>query len=42
VPTVLGSGKPLFDRVLPGGPMQLIEACPLDSGMVSMRYQIRR
>jgi dihydrofolate reductase len=42
VPVVLGAGKPLFDRRLPGGPMQLTGARPFDSGMVELRYEMRR
>jgi len=42
VPVVLGTGKPLFDRRLPGGPMQLIGTRSFDSGMVELRYEIKR
>jgi dihydrofolate reductase len=42
VPVVLGTGKPLFDRRLPGGPMQLAGVRPFDTGMVELRYEIRR
>jgi dihydrofolate reductase len=42
VPVVLGEGKPLFDRRLPGGPMQLTGTTTFDSGMVELRYEIRR
>lgn len=42
VPVVLGTGKPLFDRRLPGGPMRLAGARALDSGMVELRYELRR
>ena len=42
VPVVLGVGKPLFDRRLPGGPMQLAGTRIFDSGMVELRYEIRR
>jgi dihydrofolate reductase len=42
VPAVLGTGKPLFDRRLPGGPMQLVGARPWSTGMVELRYEIRR
>ena len=42
VPVVLGSGKPLFDRRVPGGPMQLIGTRSFASGMVELRYGIRR
>jgi dihydrofolate reductase len=40
VPVVLGAGKPLFDRRLPGGPMQLTGTSAFDSGMVELRYEI--
>ena len=40
VPVVLGEGKPLFDRRLPGGPMQLAGTRSFDSGMVELRYAI--
>ena len=40
VPVVLGTGKPLFDEGLPGGPMQLVGARPFDSGMVELRYEL--
>jgi dihydrofolate reductase len=42
VPVVLGTGKPLFDRRLPTNPMQLAGTRTLDSGMVELRYEIRR
>jgi dihydrofolate reductase len=42
VPVVLGEGKPLFDRRVPGGPMQLLGTRAWDSGMVELRYEIRR
>jgi dihydrofolate reductase len=42
VPVVLGEGKPLFDRRVPGGPMQLTGTTTFDSGMVELRYEIRR
>jgi dihydrofolate reductase len=42
VPVVLGEGKPLFERRLPGGPMQLISARTFASGMVGVTYEIRR
>ena len=41
VPVVLGQGKPLFDRRLRGGTMQLIEARTFSSGMVGLTYEIR-
>jgi dihydrofolate reductase len=42
VPVVLGEGKPLFDRRLENGPMQLTAVVPRDSGMVELRYELRR
>jgi dihydrofolate reductase len=42
VPVVLGTGKPLFDRRVPGGPLQLTGTRTFDSGMVELRYAIRR
>ena len=42
VPVVLGSGKPLFDRRLPGRPMQLMGTRAFKTGMVELRYEIRR
>jgi dihydrofolate reductase len=42
VPVVLGDGKPLFDRRVPGGPMQLTGTRAFDTGMVELRYEIRR
>jgi dihydrofolate reductase len=42
VPVVLGKGKPLFDTAVPGGPMQLAGARAWDTGMVELRYEIRR
>jgi dihydrofolate reductase len=40
VPVVLGSGKPLFDRPVPGGPMRLAGTRAFDTGMVELRYEI--
>jgi dihydrofolate reductase len=42
VPVVLGAGKPLFERRLPGGAMQLTGTRPFRNGMVELRYAIRR
>jgi dihydrofolate reductase len=42
VPVVLGDGKPLFDRPVPGGPLQLAGTRCFDSGMVELRYEITR
>jgi dihydrofolate reductase len=42
VPVVLGQGKPLFDRRVPGGAMQLLGTRTFDSGMVELRYEIKR
>jgi dihydrofolate reductase len=41
VPVVLGAGKPLFGRRLPGGPMQLTGTRTFATGMVELRYQVR-
>ena len=41
VPVVLGAGKPLFDRRLPGGPMQLLGTSLFETGMVELRYGLR-
>jgi dihydrofolate reductase len=40
VPVVLGAGKPLFERRLPNGPMQLTGTRPFKNGMVELRYEI--
>jgi dihydrofolate reductase len=40
VPVVLGGGKPLFERRLEGGPMQLERVIPRASGMVELRFRI--
>jgi dihydrofolate reductase len=42
VPVVLGEGKPLFERRLPGGPMRLISARTFSSGMVGLTYEVKR
>jgi dihydrofolate reductase len=42
VPIVLGDGKPLFNRRLPGGEMRLTGVFPRKMGMVELRYEIRR
>ena len=42
VPVVLGTGKPLFDRRPPGGPLQLTGTSVFETGMVELRYEIRR
>jgi dihydrofolate reductase len=39
VPVVLGAGKPLFERRLPGPPMRLAGVVPRASGMVELRYE---
>ena len=41
VPVVLGSGKPLFERRLPGGAMRLTGTRAFDNGMVELRYEVR-
>jgi dihydrofolate reductase len=40
VPVVLGTGKPLFERPLPGGAMQLTEAVPYRNGMVGLSFRL--
>jgi dihydrofolate reductase len=40
VPVVLGTGKPLFDRRLPGGPLQLTGTRVFANGMVKLRYAV--
>jgi dihydrofolate reductase len=42
VPVVLGTGKPLFDRRLPGGPVRLTGTRAFDTGMVELRYELDR
>jgi dihydrofolate reductase len=42
VPVVLGEGKPLFERRLPGGAMQLVAVRSFSSGMVGLTYEISR
>jgi dihydrofolate reductase len=42
VPVVLGTGKPIFDRRLPSGPMQLAGTRAFRNGMVEVRYEVRR
>jgi dihydrofolate reductase len=42
VPVVLGAGKPLFERPLPNGAMQLTGTRAFSNGMVELRYAIRR
>ena len=41
VPVVLGAGKPVFDR-LPGPPMRLTASLPRRSGMIELRFEVRR
>jgi dihydrofolate reductase len=40
VPVVLGEGKPLFERPLPGQPMRLTGATPYRNGMVGLSYRV--
>jgi dihydrofolate reductase len=42
VPVVLGGGKPLFARRLASGPMQLLGTRVFETGMVELRFEIRR
>jgi hypothetical protein len=41
VPVVLGAGKPLFERPLPGPPMRLTASLPRPTGMVELRFEVR-
>ena len=41
VPVALGAGKPLFERPLPSGAMQLTGTRTFKNGMVELRYAIR-
>lgn len=41
VPVVLGAGKPLFERPLPSGSMQLAGTRVFRNGMVELRYTLR-
>ena len=38
VPVVLGAGKPIFERPLPDGPLQLVGTQAFSNGMVELRY----
>jgi dihydrofolate reductase len=40
VPVVLGAGRPLFDRRLPGGALQLLGTSTFANGMVELRYAV--
>ena len=40
VPVVLGTGKPLFERRLHGGPLRLAGTRAFDNGMIEARYEI--
>jgi dihydrofolate reductase len=40
VPVVLGTGKPLFDRRLSGGPLQLLGTSTFANGMVELRFAV--
>jgi dihydrofolate reductase len=42
VPVVLGAGKPLLERPLPGPPMRLTASLPRPSGMIELRFEVRR
>jgi dihydrofolate reductase len=42
VPVILGTGKPLFARRMPGAPMRLTAALPRPNGMIELRYQVQR
>jgi dihydrofolate reductase len=40
VPVIIGAGKALFDRPLPGGPMKLTGTRAFANGMVELRYKL--
>jgi dihydrofolate reductase len=40
VPVVLGAGKRLFERPLPGGPARLTGTRTFENGMVELRYDV--
>jgi dihydrofolate reductase len=42
VPVVLGGGKPLFERPLPSGALQLVGTRAFRNGMVELRYAVCR
>ena len=42
VPVVLGTGKPLFARRLPGGPLRLRKTRAFENGMVELTYGLDR
>ena len=42
VPVILGEGKPLFDRPVPRGPMQLTGTTTHRNGMTYLRYELER
>jgi dihydrofolate reductase len=42
VPVVLGDGKPVFDRRLPGEPMRLTGVLPHQSGMIGLWFEVQR
>jgi dihydrofolate reductase len=42
VPVILASGKQLFERRLPGGPVQLTAVLPRSNGMVELQYEVGR
>lgn len=42
IPVVLGEGKPLFARRLPGGSMQLLGVRTFSSGMIGLTYELRQ
>ena len=40
-PTVLGEGVPLFEKGDKGSKLELIEAKPVDAGVVALRYNVK-
>lgn len=42
VPILIGDGIPFFGRLEADAPLHLVEATPYKSGMVALRYEVRR
>lgn len=42
VPVILGAGKPIFDHPLSGPPLQLEGTRTFETGMIELRYSVRR
>lgn len=41
VPVILGAGKPIFERALPGAPLQLTGSRSFETGMVELSYELK-